>query len=84
LRKGAKKTEKVEVLKNSRKDLEWFRDNYASLKKDFDKRWVIVQNKSVVADCSTYDEVLKEIKGDRSKKTAIVEFIDSEQIAMFF
>lgn len=82
--KGAKKLEKAELLKNSRENLEWFRDNYDDLKKDFDKQWVIVQNKAVIGSCSTYDEVLSKVKSDRSKKTAMVEFIDSEQIAMFF
>ena len=84
MRKGAKKLEKAVLLKNSRENLEWFRDNYDDLKKDFDKQWVIVQNKAVIGNCSTYDEVLRKVKGDHSKKTTMVEFIDSEQIAMFF
>jgi hypothetical protein len=82
--KGAERMEKIEVLRHSRENLEWFRDNYADLEKDFDKQWVVVQDKSVIANCSTYDEVLRKIRGGRSKKTALVEFIDSEQIAMFF
>ena len=82
--KGAKDMEKSQILKNSREDLEWLRTNYDSLKKDFDKQWVIVQNKAIIANCSTYDEVMRKVKENQTKKTAMVEFIDSEQIAMFF
>jgi hypothetical protein len=76
--------EKMEVLKTRTDDLNWFRGNYDSLRKNFDKQWVVVQNKSVVANYSTYDEVMKKLKDDKSKRNSIVEFIDSEQIAMFF
>ena len=76
--------EKNLLLKNSRENLEWLRDNYDGLKKIFDKQWVFIQNKSVVDNCSTYDEVMRKVRADCSKKTAIIEFVDSEQIAMFF
>jgi hypothetical protein len=84
LRKGSKLLEKAELLKNLRENLEWFRDNFDYLKRDFDKQWVIVQNKAVIGNYSTYDEVLRKVKGDHSKKTAMIEFVDSEHIAMFF
>ena len=66
--KGAKKLEKAELLRNSRENLEWFRANYDDLKKDFDKQWVVVQNKKVVAKCSTYDEIMSKVKGARGQE----------------
>ena len=74
--------EKGELLQASTKNLEWLKDNYDQLKKDYDKQWVVIENREIISNCSTYDEVIKtNLKG---KKTALVEFIDSEQIAMFF
>jgi thymidylate kinase len=74
--------EKAELVQVSVKNLKWFRDNYDEIQKKYDKQWVVIDNKRVVANCSTYDEILKAKLAE--KKTALVEFIDSEQIAMFF
>ena len=82
--KAEKGTEmkKAELLQVSVKNLEWFRDNHDEIQKKYDKQWVVIDNNRVVANCSTYDEILKTKLTE--KKTALVEFIDSEQIAMFF
>lgn len=74
--------EKSAVLQASMQNLEWFRDNYEQLKKDYDKQWVVIEGQGVVSCSSTYDEIMK--AGAKNKKAALVEFIDSEQIAMFF
>ena len=74
--------EKAELLQVSVKNLKWFRDNYYEIQKKYDKQWVVIDNTRVVANCSTYDEILNRKLAE--KKTALVEFIDSEQIAMFF
>lgn len=74
--------EKSAVLQASMQNLEWFRDNYEQLKKDYDKQWVVIEGQGVVSCSSTYDEIMK--AGAENKKAALVEFIDSEQIAMFF
>lgn len=76
--------EKGEVLRLSRENLEWYRDNYDALKKEYDKQWVVIQNKGIVANSSTYDEIIRTLRDEHVKKTALIEFIDSEQIAMFF
>lgn len=75
--------EKDELFKLSRENLEWFKENYKSLKKDCNNQWVVIQNKKVVAKGSTYENILNTLK-KADKKTAIVEFIDSKQLAMFF
>ncbi len=74
--------EKAELLQVSVKNLKWLRDNYEEIQKKYDKQWVVIDNNQVVANCSTYDKILKTKRAE--KKTALVEFIDSEQIAMFF
>ena len=51
------------------------------LGKEYDKKWVIVDNQSIVGCSSTYDQISKSLK---NRKTALLEFVDSEQIAMFF
>jgi Family of unknown function (DUF5678) len=74
--------EKSAILQASMKNLEWFRDNYEKLKKDHDKQWVIIEGQGVVTSSSTYDEIMK--ADAKNKKSALVEYVDSEQLAMFF
>jgi thymidylate kinase len=74
--------EKAQLLQISFKNLEWLRSNYNKIQKKYGKQWVVIDNKRVVANCSTYDEILKTKLA--KKKTVLVEFIDSEQIALFF
>jgi hypothetical protein len=77
------KTEKGEFLKASRENLEWFTKNYDNLKRKYDNQWVAIQKKEVVATSSTYDQIVKALDKE-NRKNAIVEFIDSKQLAMFF
>lgn len=75
--------ENEELFKLSNENLEWFKANYKSLRKDFDNQWVVIQNKRVVAKGSTFEEITEILK-QPDRKTALVEFIDSKQLAMFF
>jgi hypothetical protein len=74
---------KSELFKCSIGNLEWFRENYESIKKEYDNQWVVIQNKKVVAKASTYEGIARALK-QADKKCAIVEFIDSNRLAMFF
>jgi len=75
--------EQNELLKLSRENLEWYKENYNKIRKKHDNKWVVIQRKEIVATGSTYDQIAKCItKEDR--KSAIIEFIDSNQLAMFF
>jgi hypothetical protein len=71
------------LFKNSRENLAWFKDNYDNLLKEFDKCWVVIAGKKVVASGSSFDEVVKAARKYDSS-SVIVEFIESEPIAMFF
>jgi len=51
--------------------------------KECDNQWVVIQNKKIVAKGSTHEKIANML-GKPDKKTAIVEFIDSKQLAMFF
>jgi hypothetical protein len=72
-----------DLFKSSRENLEWFKNNYDYLKKNYDKRWVIITQKKVVENSSNFDEVLIAAK-KYDPSSIIVEFIESEPIAMFF
>ena len=77
------KIEKGEFLRASRENLEWFNKNYGKLKRKYDNQWVVIQKKEVVANSSTYDQIVDTLNKE-DKKTAIIEFVDSKQLAMFF
>ena len=75
--------EKGELLQASIDNLEWFRKNYETLKEEYDNQWIIVQKKGVVAKGSTFEQIKKCLQ-KVDAKSALVEFIDSNNIAMFF
>jgi hypothetical protein len=77
------KNEKGDFLRLSRENLEWFTKNYGNLKRKYANQWVVIQRKEVVASSSTYDQIVVALKKE-DRKSAIIEFIDSKQLAMFF
>lgn len=77
------KKEQNELLKLSRENLEWYKANYSKIKKKHDNEWVAIQRKEIIATGSTYDQIAECIK-KQDRKSAIIEFIDSNQLAMFF
>ena len=74
---------KTELFKSSMENLGWFKDNYKILVKNYNNQWVIIQNKKIVAKGSTYEKMTRVLK-EADKKSALVEFISSKQLAMFF
>ena len=75
--------EKAQILKASQENLEWFKDNYESLKRDYDNQWIVVQKREVVAQGSTFEQIKKCLQ-KLDRKSALVEFVDSNNLAMFF
>jgi hypothetical protein len=75
--------EKAELFKHSTENLEWFKDNYKTLMKKYNNQWIVIQNKKIIATGSKYEKTVSILK-HIDKKSAIVEFIDSKQLAMFF
>jgi sensor histidine kinase regulating citrate/malate metabolism len=77
--------EKNELFKLSRENQEWFKENYNALKRKYDQKWIVIQNEKVIRSSSIFDDIVKALRnGEYDPKTAIVEYIQSEQIAMFF
>jgi C-terminal processing protease CtpA/Prc len=77
--------EKDELFKLSRENLEWFKENYKALKREYDQKWIVIQNRKVVRSSSMFDDIVKARRnGEYDPKSAMVEYMQSEQIAMFF
>lgn len=67
----------------SRKSRVVFKDNYKTLSKTYKNQWIIIQNKSVIAKGNTFEQIRQHLpKND--VKSALVEFIGSNNTAMFF
>ena len=75
--------EKSKLFEISRLNTEWLKENYNTLKKKYDSCWIIIKNRKVVKSASTFDEIMYAIK-EFNKNEILVEFIQSEPIAMFF
>jgi hypothetical protein len=71
------------LFKSSRENLEWFKNNYDYLTKNYDKCWIIIADKTVVGSSSSFDEIMNAAR-KYNPSSIIVEFIESEPIAMFF
>ena len=74
---------KSELFKSSMENLEWYKENYENIRKDCDNQWVVIQNKKIVAKASTYENITRTLKKE-DRKSAIIEYIDSNPLAMFF
>lgn len=77
------KQDTAEVFKASCDNLKWLEKNYDNLKEDYDSKWIIVQNRKIVASDSSYEKIVSAMKKIDSK-SALVEYVQSEQVAMFF
>jgi len=75
--------EKSKLFEISRLNTEWLKENYKTLKKKYDSCWIIIKNRKIVKSASTFDEIMYAIK-EFNKNEILVEFIQSEPIAMFF
>lgn len=78
-----RKMEKEQLFKISRENDQWLSENYEDLKKTYDKRWIVIQNRKVVKSASTFDEIMEVIKKYDPNKIK-VEYVQSEEVAMFF
>jgi len=70
-------------LESSIENAEWLRRNYERLKREYNNKWVLIQNKKVVDSGETFDQILRAVRKYKSS-SAILEYISSEDVAMFF
>jgi orotate phosphoribosyltransferase-like protein len=75
--------ERDTLLKVSRENAEWLKENYETLKKEYDDKWIVVSDKRIVYSASMFNEIMKAVK-KYDPRTVIVEFMHSQQVAMFF
>jgi len=75
--------ERAELFRNSKENIEWLEENYEDLRKKYDERWIVIENKTVVKSASTFDEILAVVR-NRDPNKVLVEYMQSEQVAMFF
>ena len=75
--------DKSELFEISRRNTQWLKENYDKLKREYDNRWVMIKDNKVVKSTSTFDEIMRAIRGHNPNKI-LVEYIQSEPIAMFF
>jgi len=75
--------EKMELFEISRRNTEWLQKNYAKLKKEYDRHWVLIENRKIVESASSFDEIMRSVR-KRDPNKILVEYIQSEPVAMFF
>jgi hypothetical protein len=74
---------KTELFEISRRNTEWLQKNYARLKREYDRRWVLIENRKIVESASSFDEIMRTVR-KRNPNKILVEYIQSEPVAMFF
>ena len=75
--------EKEHLFRISRENNQWLSENYDDLKKRYDKCWIVIQDRKVVQSASTFDEIMKVVRKYDPNKVR-VEYVQSEEVAMFF
>ena len=80
---NVRKMEKSELFKISKENAVWLKENYAHLKREYDKCWIVIQDKKVVKCASTFDEIMRTVR-KHDPNRILVEYIQSEPVAMFF
>jgi len=71
------------LFETARRNIEWLKENYERLKKEYDKRWIVVEDRKVIHHASTFDEIMQVVRRCDPRKV-LVEYIQSESVAMFF
>lgn len=75
--------EKEQLFRISRENNQWLSENYDDLKKRYDKCWIVIQDRKVVKSASTFDEIMTAVR-KHDPNMILVEYIQSEEVAMFF
>jgi len=83
MRAGVNEMERKELFEISRRNAEWLQENYECLKKEYDKCWVVIQDRTVIKCASSFDEIMRTVRKHDPNKI-LVEYIQSEPLAMFF
>lgn len=77
------KMERQALFSDSLGNMEWFREHYGDLKRKYNKKWIVVCNKGVVETEDSFEEILARAR-QYDPNRIMVEFIESDEIAMFF
>jgi hypothetical protein len=72
-----------QLFRASCDNLRWFEENYDRLKRKYDGKWVLIQDRKVVASSRSFKNVITSLK-ECDRRDAIVEYIQSEQIELIF
>lgn len=75
--------EKNKLFQISRRNTEWLKDNYENLKTKYDNCWVLIRDRKVVGNASSFDEIMIDVK-KHDPNEILVEYIQTEPVAMFF
>jgi hypothetical protein len=75
--------EKEQLFQIARDNDQWLSEHYDDLKKTYDKCWIVIENRKVVKSASTFDEIMKVVKKYDPNRIK-VEYVQSEEVAMFF
>lgn len=78
-----RKMEKAQLFETSRINTEWLQKNYARLKREYDERWVLIENGKIVESASSFDEIMRTVR-KRDPNKILLEYVQSEPVAMFF
>ena len=54
--------EKEELFKIRRENTEWLKENYESLTRKYNNRWIMIQNKKVAETACTFNEIMNAAK----------------------
>ena len=73
-----------QIFEQSSENMQWLADNYDRLKEKFGGKWVAVSRKNVVESDENLQRLKDAISKHKNPESIVVEYVNTETIAMFF
>ena len=67
------------VLQQQSTDFEWFKNNYNEICKEYNGRFVVIKNKTIIGDYSSYSEAVRSTEQTEARGTYIVQHCNGEE-----
>jgi len=77
------KMKREDLFDISKENIQWLQENYEHLRKEYDKKWIIVHNKKVVESQETFKDILQ-VARRYDPNSILVEFLQTQEVAAFF
>jgi hypothetical protein len=79
------KEKSIQLLIQLEKDNEWFKSNYKEIEAKYEKEFIAIKDKEIVAHAKSIDELIRNLKSKKiDPATTLVKFIYEKGTTVIF